>query len=146
MSDQPHVETTPEQEAIPEEAMVLIGEVQTEEEQQQGEQEPEYSPQMAAMEAGFLVDMAADTVEGAHPAIEYEKGTREQVAERLAPVLAKHGGKMPPWLEQWKEEIMLVITLGSVAYGTVKAVREYEAEQQEKGKRQGKKGEADGQA
>jgi len=131
MENQPHVETTPEK--IPEEALVLLGEVQTSDEiEQEGKQEESsaYTMEMAMDEAGFLVELAADGAEGLHPAINYDKDVREKVARRLAPVLLKYDGKLPPWLERWKEEIFLSITLGGVAYGTVKAIREYEAKPQ----------------
>lgn len=127
-NDRPQVD-----EPIPEEAQLLLGEVETVEEQLQEETGPVYDPAEAKIEAEFLTNMAADAAGGMHPALVdmYPEEVREKVAERLAPVLVKYGGHMPPWLEKWKDELMLAIVLGGVAYGSVKAVKEYQPPEKE---------------
>lgn len=52
------------------------------------------------------------------PVVEYDDGTREQAVAKLAPVFAKHGGAMPPWLAAWQEEIKAVLFFGGVGLST----------------------------
>jgi hypothetical protein len=63
------------------------------------------------------------------PCVEYDDATRELAVNKLAPVLAKYGGVMPPFLVAWKEEIMLLKFFGGFAastYWQIKAAKEDE--------------------
>ena len=83
--------------------------------------------QEAAELSRFIVDLVADTASAQHPALSYDDDARERVERALRPVVLKYNGKLPPWLERWKEELILTYVLGSVIYASVRAVKEYEA-------------------
>ncbi len=82
--------------------------------------------------AESITEMAAGFLEGLHPAIKYDEQQRAMIASAMSPVLAKHGGQLPPWLEPWKEEIVLGLVLGFAGMQTVRAVKDHNAEQEKK--------------
>lgn len=77
--------------------------------------------------SSMLVAAAANWAEGHHPALEgrYPAEVRNQVTERLTPVVKKYDGALPPWILQYHEEIMLAICLGGIVYGSIRAIRDY---------------------
>lgn len=58
-----------------------------------------------------------------HPDFVLDKAGVEGVSSAAAPLLVKYGGKMPPWLEPYKEEIAFVAATGMLVLGSVAQVR-----------------------
>lgn len=83
--------------------------------------------------AGFAalgVDQLANFVESSFDApVTIDNDTREVIAARALPVIKKHckGGKMPPWLAKYGEEIQLGVVLATTAFSLFSQVRKYEA-------------------
>jgi len=98
---------------------------------------PTLSADAADAISGQLVNMAAGALQQAHPALRYDDATRNQVRQALTPVVVKYDGQLPPWLAKWQEEIMLAICLGSVAYNSVRAVKDYNAERKKEKEQSG---------
>jgi len=56
---------------------------------------------------------------------------KENVAKSFAPLFVKHGGELPPWVLQFKEEIMFTFAFGSLclaSYSQIKALKKVDAE------------------
>jgi hypothetical protein len=63
------------------------------------------------------------------PQLQYDDDTRREAVEKLAPVFAKHGGELPPWLAAWQEELKAVVFFGGVAFSSylqIKAANDVE--------------------
>lgn len=129
-AEEPAPGTPPPAEPIPEEADRLLFFVEGEEPAPEAEPQaaaPHVTPGEAAEISGQLVAFAAASLKSAHPALEYDDATQTRVRDALTPVVIKYDGALPPWLLKWKEEIILCGVLASVAYGSVKAVKDYNA-------------------
>lgn len=87
-----------------------------------------YTPAMAEMEAEMIVGMTLSTVESFHPALEYGDDVKEKLKQAVVPLCLKYEGALPPFIEKWKEELFFCFVAGSIAYGSVKAVKDFEAE------------------
>jgi len=59
--------------------------------------------------------------------VEIEAGSREQLREKVAAVLAKHGGGLPEWLQPYAEEIELGVCLSAVGFGVFLQVQAHNA-------------------
>ena len=77
--------------------------------------------------AAVCVGMASDMISQAHPALPavYDAATREKLAQALAPVLKKYDGAIPEWLAPWVPEIMLGCAVVTVGVSTMQAVKNY---------------------
>lgn len=56
---------------------------------------------------------------------------KENVSKSFAPLFVKHGGELPPWVLQFKEEIMFTFAFGSLclaSYSQIKALKKVDAE------------------
>lgn len=84
--------------------------------------------------ACYGVSSAADFVESMIEApVTIDNDTRESIAEKAAPVVAKYcKGGMPPWLVKWKEEIELGLVLGTAALSVYKQIKAHEKIEQSK--------------
>jgi hypothetical protein len=67
----------------------------------------------AAMAAGFMEQIIVSNM----PHVVIAPEQKEQVAEKMVPVLRKYRGEMPPWLRKWKEEVELGMVLAGVGFG-----------------------------
>ncbi|WP_138593631.1 hypothetical protein [Pseudoalteromonas aurantia] len=78
--------------------------------------------------ACYGVSSAADFVESMIEApVTIDNDTRESIAAKAAPVVAKYcKGGMPPWLVKWKEEIELGLVLGTAALSVYKQIKAHE--------------------
>ncbi len=77
-------------------------------------------------EAAMLIGLGLDML-GKKVGVTFDAETKAEGADRLAPVLAKYDGAMPPWLKEYQHEFMLGIWFAGVAYKTwetVKAAKE----------------------
>lgn len=77
------------------------------EQAEQEEQEAEATHAGAELSAGFIVMMAENTALSIWPFLEFDEVQKQRTVELLIPVIEKHGGELPPWLAQYKEELML---------------------------------------
>lgn len=96
----------------------------------EAEPEPSVKPitlEEAAALSSMLVAAAANWAEGHHPALEgrYPAEVRNQLTERLTPVVKKYDGQLPAWVLEYHAEIMLAICLGGIVYGSLRAMRDY---------------------
>lgn len=72
------------------------------------------------------------TKQMAHPDFKWCDAEKQACAESIAPALAKNGGQLPEWLEPYKEEMIALFAIGSLAFGgymQVKQLKELEAQQ-----------------
>ncbi|PPE71781.1 hypothetical protein C3942_21810 [Solimonas fluminis] len=53
--------------------------------------------------------------------------TLAEGADAVAPLLAKHNGKMPPWVMQYKEELGAAVFAGKIAFQVWMAIKEAES-------------------
>ena len=84
----------------------------------------------AAAEATAL--MAMTSIEGilkqfAHKDVVISDEQKQGTAEALKPLLVKYNGQMPPWMEQYKEEIAAVVAVGVLGFGVTKQVKQLKA-------------------
>lgn len=99
----------------------------------EAEQPPQRNVEDYREQAAFLIDMGLDFV-GGNVGIAYSPDTRQRGADKLAPVLAKHGGAMPAWLEPYKEEFALGMWCAGVAWKTYQNIQEAQAREAEQKK------------
>lgn len=85
--------------------------------------------QDALDDAQFYVEMAEQAVTMIWPELEYDDKTRDRVARKLAPVLAKRNGELPPWLLAYKEELALAWTLSMVVGMSYRQIKEAKAQE-----------------
>lgn len=64
------------------------------------------------------------TKSAVHPQFAWRDEEKQTAAEQIAPALAKNGGQLPEWLEPYKEELIAVFALGSLAFGGYLQVKE----------------------
>ena len=86
--------------------------------------------EQAAARAGaaFAVGFAESVIKMRAPYVVIGDEQKEQVIEKTAAVLAKHGGGMPEWLVPYREELELGITLASAGFGVFVQVQAHQAE------------------
>lgn len=80
----------------------------------------------ALVTAELFVEVAEQTVCDLWPYLEYDDKTRQRVAQRLAAVMAKRGGEMPPWLLAYREELQLAGVMALVVVKTRAQIRAHE--------------------
>lgn len=59
-----------------------------------------------------------------HKDFSWQKEEKEQTAHAVAPALIKSGGKLPDWLEPYKEEAFALFAVGTLAYGGYLQIKE----------------------
>ena len=97
-------------------------------EAEQAQDEAESSS--ALMVSAQAVNFVADVAEARFECLRYGPETRQQGAEKIAPLLIKYGisgGVLGEFLERWKEEIAAGMFFGGVIWASVKAVKEHNA-------------------
>ncbi|WP_406733466.1 hypothetical protein RJD39_04820 [Vibrio scophthalmi] len=62
-----------------------------------------------------------------HKDFAWNEGEKQTAAEQIAPALAKNGGQLPEWLEPYKEEVIALFAIGSLAFGGYMQVKELRA-------------------
>jgi len=94
----------------------------------------------AQMGAAMAVGFAENMIKMRLPYVEIDKGSREGLVDSLAPVLAKHGGGMPAWLQPYAEELRFGMTVAGVGFGIWMQVQAHkdaandDGQQQDQGK------------
>jgi len=66
-----------------------------------------------------------------HESFALDTKQKENVSKSFAPLFVKHGGELPPWVLQFKEEIMFTFAFGSLclaSYSQIKALKKLDAE------------------
>lgn len=100
---------------------------QTASQQAQGEAEQAAARAGAAFAVGFLESV----VKMRAPYVVFGDEQKEQVVEKTAAVLAKHGGGMPEWLVPYREELELGIVLASAGFGVYVQIQTHNAAEAE---------------
>lgn len=80
-----------------------------------------------------------------HKDFKLDPAQKENASKSFAPLFVKHGGELPPWVTQYKEEIMFTFALGSMcfaSYAQVKTLKQQDAEEANKKKKEGVKQDA----
>lgn len=70
-----------------------------------------------AAEAAMLMSFGLDMI-GAGVGVKFDAATKAEGANRLAPVLAKYNGALPPWLKAYEAELHLGVWFAGVAFQT----------------------------
>ncbi|MFW7525304.1 hypothetical protein ACODM8_14375 [Vibrio ostreicida] len=82
----------------------------------------------------MLLNMAEGVTKNLlHSDFAWNDKEKEAAAEQIAPALAKNGGELPEWLQPYKEELIALFAVGSLAFGgymQVKELRKLEEAQQ----------------
>lgn len=78
----------------------------------------------------WAVNTIAAALEPLHPALQIPDEERKQVVAVGVPVVMKYNGQLPAFLERWKEELMLLGTLGVLVYKHTRAVLDYNAKKE----------------
>lgn len=102
----------------------------------------------ARMAAGGIVGGLVVLLESQLPYVELPDDKRQELADKLAPVLAKSGGGMPEWLVPYKEELEFGMCLAGVGFGVLMQVKQHKKAaklaQQQPRQNQGDAGQAAG--
>lgn len=83
-----------------------------------------------AMGARMAVGFVSQLVAMKWPGVTVPAEGQAEIADKLAPVMAKHGGGLPDWLLPYQEELALGMAVAGVAFGVAmqaRAVRAAEA-------------------
>ena len=70
-----------------------------------------------------------------HKKFSFDEAQVENVAKAAAPLFVKYGGEFPPWLAQYKEEIMFTFAAGALSLGSysqIKALNKIDKEKEVK--------------
>jgi hypothetical protein len=70
-----------------------------------------------------------------HKQFSFDEAQVENVAKAAAPLFVKYGGELPPWLAQYKEEIMFTFAAGALglgSYSQIKALKKIDKEKEVK--------------
>jgi len=70
-----------------------------------------------------------------HKKFAFDEAQVENVAKAAAPLFVKYGGELPPWLAQYKEEIMFTFAAGALglgSYSQIKALKKIDKEKEVK--------------
>nr|WP_202602172.1 hypothetical protein [Photobacterium halotolerans] len=97
-----------------------------------GESEPEAVLLEAAAESAVLYLGMGEVMmqEMVHPDFHFNEELAEKFGKAAAPLLLKHNGDLPPWLKEYKEEIVFTAAagfLGFVSWRQVKALKAADA-------------------
>ncbi|NOI13800.1 hypothetical protein [Vibrio hepatarius] len=64
------------------------------------------------------------TKNSVHKDFAWQETEKQNAAEQIAPALVKNGGQLPEWLEPYKEEMIALFAIGSLAFGGYMQVKE----------------------
>lgn len=80
--------------------------------------------------AGGIVGAFEMAIKLQAPYVKIAPEASQAMAEKLAPVLLKHGigDELPPWAVAWKEEIALGMVVAGVGFGIFVQVKQHKAE------------------
>ena len=70
-----------------------------------------------------------------HKQFAFDEAQVENVAKAAAPLFVKYNGELPPWLAQYKEEIMFTFAAGALGFGSysqIKALKKIDKEKEVK--------------
>lgn len=70
-----------------------------------------------------------------HKQFAFDESQVENVANAAAPLFVKYGGELPPWLAQYKEEIMFTFAVGTLGFSShsqIKALKQMDKEKEVK--------------
>ena len=70
-----------------------------------------------------------------HKEFAFDETQVENVAKAAAPLFVKYGGELPPWLAQYKEEIMFTFAAGALGFSShsqIKALKKIDKEKEVK--------------
>ena len=76
-----------------------------------------------AMGARMAVGFVSQLVAMKWPGVAVPAEGQAEIADKLAPVMAKHGGGLPDWLLPYKEEVALGLAVAGVAFGVAMQAR-----------------------
>lgn len=125
-------ELTAEQAAAEQEDKALADEVQAEAGQSAEREQIEQARRQGAEQgAAFAVAMMESLIKGNLPFVEIEPEAKAQVQQKMVPVLMKHGGGMPEWLQPYREEIELGFVLATTGFGVAMQVRAHRIQEQQ---------------
>ncbi|PPE71787.1 hypothetical protein C3942_21780 [Solimonas fluminis] len=81
---------------------------------------------MLAVAVGLsLISKGVEKVKGVK--VVFGQETLAEGADAVAPLLAKHNGKMPPWVMQYREELGAAVFAGKIAFQVWLAIKEAES-------------------
>lgn len=64
------------------------------------------------------------TKQAVHKDFGWGDNEKQIAAEQIAPALVKNGGELPEWLQPYKEEMIALFAIGSLAFGGYMQVKE----------------------
>lgn len=70
-----------------------------------------------------------------HKQFAFDEAQVENVAKAAAPLFVKYGGELPPWLAQYKEELMFTFAVGALGFSShsqIKALKKMDKEKEVK--------------
>jgi len=93
-------------------------------------EEPETMSIEAAAGIVFMGLMAAESTlkMAVHKDFKFDADQAENVAYKVAPLIVKYGGKPPPWLEPYMDEIMALFAIGLLGFSSMMQVRQLKLE------------------
>lgn len=95
-------------------------------EQQQAEQGE--AERMAAEHGAIMAVSFAETLlKMKYPYVAIDDSTKARLVEKTAPVMLKHGGGLPEWLQPYREEIELGMVVAVAGFGVFMQVKAHQA-------------------
>ncbi|WP_406733421.1 hypothetical protein RJD39_04680 [Vibrio scophthalmi] len=67
-----------------------------------------------------------------HKSFAWQEPEKQAAAEQIAPALIKNGGQLPEWLEPYKEEMIALFAISSLAFGGYMQIKELRALEESK--------------
>ncbi len=87
--------------------------------------EDELAMQGATGTALMLLNMVEGvTKSSVHKDFAWSDEEKQAAAGQIAPALVKNGGELPEWLQPYKEELIALFAVGSLAFGGYMQVKE----------------------
>lgn len=91
----------------------------------QAANDDELAVQGATGTALMMLNMVENITKNAvHKEFAWSDNEKETAAAQIAPALLKNGGQLPEWLEPYKEELIALFAIGSLAFGGYMQVKE----------------------
>lgn len=77
-----------------------------------------------AMTAGVLLGAGEGLIKQfGHKDFALESSQKENVSKSFAPLFVKYGGELPPWVLQYKEEIMFTFAIGTLCFTSLAQIK-----------------------
>ncbi len=77
-----------------------------------------------------------------HKDFAWNENEKEAAAAQIAPALVKNGGELPEWLQPYKEELIALFAVGTLAFGGYMQIKELRRLEEAKAINAKKEGEA----